>query len=67
MHHADIFNAVMCPGLWVKSGSAEVWNAGVLKGKKQEILRDVSHIFTRLQRNRGNTCNGYNVGCGSLP
>ena len=40
-------------------------DAGVLMGKKREIL---SHfvgrlpLFTRLQQNRANICNGYKVG-----
>ena len=50
--------------VWVKSGSAKVWDVDVLTGKKREILilRDMSRFFTRLQPNRANICNGYNAG-----
>jgi len=31
--------------VWVKSGSAEVRDAGVLTGKKREIMREVSRFL----------------------
>ena len=54
-------------GLWVKSGSAEVRDAGVLTGKKREILRDVSRFLPDYNRIVQTFAMGITQECGSSP
>jgi len=53
--------------VWVKSGSAEVRDAGVLMGKKREILGDVSRFLPGYNRIVQTFAMGITWECGSLP
>jgi len=50
----------------VKSGSAEVWDAGVLTGKKWEILWDVSCFLPGYNKIVQTFAMGITRECGSL-